>query len=429
MEIYTMKKKVFDLTRSERGQSMIIIAAVFVGLLALSGLAIDGGNLFMQRRRAQNAADAATLAGTHLISLAIQTCATIDMPALDAKIARTINSYAEQNGIADTNGIAGDEVNGNVVAYYVDKDGTSLGQVGVIGAMPLGTSGIRVEVQDQHETFFMPVVGIDTIPSSAQAMSMTGVVHEFPPHVGLIPVAVPQIVTEQLGKNEEWEMLDTSSGEFCYTDGGGTEHCIEDPGAPQNSQRGWLNLNHIFNNEYLDHDDALNRTFEQNLSNDGCPSSSGSLPGIRGYASGDCPYAYPVYTGGEGELNGDFVHGSPGSRASTMSAIYDGYAGQVAYAPVFDRVYLREEMVDFFDPQAESPDGYSNGGGFSSGGGGSGNSYYYHLVGYTAVGVGTTPSNSILTAEFRYAVIQAGIVPTGYDGTCTPLLHGITLWE
>ena len=114
-----MRKKTVDLPRSEQGQSMIIIALVFVGLVVLAGLAVDGGNLFVQRRQAQAAADASTLAGTRLISHAIQTCSPIDMPAFDARLHRTINDYAEQNGIGDTNGIAGDEVNDNVVGYYV----------------------------------------------------------------------------------------------------------------------------------------------------------------------------------------------------------------------------------------------------------------------------------------------------------------------
>ena len=43
--------------RTEKGQSLVIVAAAMVGLLALTGLAVDGGNLFWQRRRAQNAAD------------------------------------------------------------------------------------------------------------------------------------------------------------------------------------------------------------------------------------------------------------------------------------------------------------------------------------------------------------------------------------
>ncbi|PWB70146.1 MAG: hypothetical protein C3F07_17615 [Anaerolineales bacterium] len=47
---------------SERGQTLIIIAIALIGLLGITGLVIDGGNVFLDRRRAQNAADSAALA-------------------------------------------------------------------------------------------------------------------------------------------------------------------------------------------------------------------------------------------------------------------------------------------------------------------------------------------------------------------------------
>jgi hypothetical protein len=46
---------------SERGQAIIVIALALVGLLALTALAIDGGNAYSERRRAQNAADTTVL--------------------------------------------------------------------------------------------------------------------------------------------------------------------------------------------------------------------------------------------------------------------------------------------------------------------------------------------------------------------------------
>jgi Flp pilus assembly protein TadG len=46
---------------SERGQSIILIALSIIGLLALTALAVDGGNAYSERRRAQNAADATVL--------------------------------------------------------------------------------------------------------------------------------------------------------------------------------------------------------------------------------------------------------------------------------------------------------------------------------------------------------------------------------
>jgi hypothetical protein len=54
-------------TSSQRGQSIVLIAVAMVGLLGMAGLAIDGGILFADRRHAQNAADAAAMAGAFSI--------------------------------------------------------------------------------------------------------------------------------------------------------------------------------------------------------------------------------------------------------------------------------------------------------------------------------------------------------------------------
>lgn len=53
--------------QSQRGQSIVIIAVAMVALLGMAGLAIDGGAVFADRRHAQNAADAAALAGAFAI--------------------------------------------------------------------------------------------------------------------------------------------------------------------------------------------------------------------------------------------------------------------------------------------------------------------------------------------------------------------------
>ena len=49
-------------TKSERGQALIVIAIALVVLAGLIALVIDGGNVFLDRRNAQNAADSAALA-------------------------------------------------------------------------------------------------------------------------------------------------------------------------------------------------------------------------------------------------------------------------------------------------------------------------------------------------------------------------------
>ncbi len=49
---------------SERGQAMVLIALVIVGLIAITGLVVDGGMAYANRRQAQNAADSAVLAAS-----------------------------------------------------------------------------------------------------------------------------------------------------------------------------------------------------------------------------------------------------------------------------------------------------------------------------------------------------------------------------
>ena len=51
--------------RREGGQSLVIIAIAFLGLVAVAALMIDGGSLYLNRRTAQTAADAAAMAGAH----------------------------------------------------------------------------------------------------------------------------------------------------------------------------------------------------------------------------------------------------------------------------------------------------------------------------------------------------------------------------
>jgi hypothetical protein len=47
--------------RTERGQALVLLVLAFVGLLGFTALTIDGGLVFWTRRRAQNAADTASL--------------------------------------------------------------------------------------------------------------------------------------------------------------------------------------------------------------------------------------------------------------------------------------------------------------------------------------------------------------------------------
>ena len=49
-------------SRSERGQAIVLIVVALIGLIAITGLVVDGGMAYADRRQAQNAADSAALA-------------------------------------------------------------------------------------------------------------------------------------------------------------------------------------------------------------------------------------------------------------------------------------------------------------------------------------------------------------------------------
>jgi len=51
--------------RSEAGQTFVLLAIMLIGLLGFSALAIDGGLLYHEHRRAQNAADSAAMAAAY----------------------------------------------------------------------------------------------------------------------------------------------------------------------------------------------------------------------------------------------------------------------------------------------------------------------------------------------------------------------------
>ncbi len=68
---------------AERGQALILVALAIVGLAGMAGLVIDGGNSFLDRRKAQNAADTAALSaavarvrgGQNMITAALNSAA------------------------------------------------------------------------------------------------------------------------------------------------------------------------------------------------------------------------------------------------------------------------------------------------------------------------------------------------------------------
>jgi Flp pilus assembly protein TadG len=58
--------------KTERGQALVLMALALIGLLGFTALAIDGGLVYADRRRAQNGSDASSLAGGAAAALSLE---------------------------------------------------------------------------------------------------------------------------------------------------------------------------------------------------------------------------------------------------------------------------------------------------------------------------------------------------------------------
>jgi Flp pilus assembly protein TadG len=124
---------------SESGQALILLVLAVVGLLGFTALAIDGGMVYADRRHAQNATDAASLAGGGVAALQLENSYVIyedfdcnDYRVLaameaakDAAVARAgSNDFGIDKEISDNNGVVTECVddldNGAFVDKYID---------------------------------------------------------------------------------------------------------------------------------------------------------------------------------------------------------------------------------------------------------------------------------------------------------------------
>lgn len=128
--------------RSERGQAIVLIAIALVGLIAITGLVVDGGMAYADRRQAQNAADAAVLA---------------------ASLARARGENYQYSAIqqAQQNGYTNDGEQSEVQVHNPPISGPYTGNA----------QYIQVIVTSRPQTYFASVVGIDNITNTVEAVA------------------------------------------------------------------------------------------------------------------------------------------------------------------------------------------------------------------------------------------------------------------
>jgi Flp pilus assembly protein TadG len=141
---------------SERGQALVIIALAIIGLVGITGLAIDGSAILADRRHAQNAADTSALAGA-LAKIKPQTDSDgniipWNLVALDR---------------ASANGYTGDLIHSEVEVYTCDDPHASC------SAPYAGDSNyVQVVITSHVETYFARVLGIPDLTNRVQAVAL-----------------------------------------------------------------------------------------------------------------------------------------------------------------------------------------------------------------------------------------------------------------
>lgn len=185
-------------TSRERGATLIFFVAIITGILAISGLVVDGGFLYAERRQQQNAADAAAMAGARALDQFQR--------GRDASVTGVWGAV-EQTAVE--NGADVDEVE----CALVDETGQPISgdpscptpaSPGVDPAIRLElATGVRVDTAATKKTSFMSVLGVSEYRAPGDATATLQAVVGLP--AGVSPFMVCGSSPEDLRAEMEAE--------------------------------------------------------------------------------------------------------------------------------------------------------------------------------------------------------------------------------
>jgi len=214
------------MSRSKRGQIIVVVALGLTILVAMVGVVIDGGMALSNRRQLQNAADAASLAGTRVLGLDLKWRATTSgnpspPPApfanADVAVCDAINEALgyDENRAQQIQPVDCYGPTTSADARYVRMSNT--GQIqdfspaaNVGNGIPASAQGVRVQAHGLSQTMLMNVVGISTLNIGADATSVAGPAE---PPIGLL---MPFVVQNPLGPfvpGQQYQVRSESEGE------------------------------------------------------------------------------------------------------------------------------------------------------------------------------------------------------------------------
>lgn len=159
-----------DAHRGARGQVLAIGAILFIGLISMGALLLEGGNAFAQQRVTQNGSDAAANAGALVLAQRLG-----GVSKTDADVLAAVTSITGTNGLTSFTG------------YYTDVRGAALDSSGNPtsgsgnpaaavggGSIPANSQGVAVRGTKSFGTVLARAIGINAIDASADATAVTG---------------------------------------------------------------------------------------------------------------------------------------------------------------------------------------------------------------------------------------------------------------
>jgi hypothetical protein len=145
--------------KRQAGQALILIVFSMIGLIAMVGLAVDGGMAFSDRRHAQNAADTAAMAG-----------AMAKVYGHEQKLANNAiysNLVVAAMNMANENGYDSDLISNTVEVYTCDMAASSCGP-----QYAGDPDYVQVIIHSRVQTFFAGVIGVGEMRNTVQAIAL-----------------------------------------------------------------------------------------------------------------------------------------------------------------------------------------------------------------------------------------------------------------
>ncbi len=149
----------------ERGQTVVLFALALLALVAVGSVVVDGGYTFVQFRRAQNAADLASLAATSALQPVCAGQGTVS----DGQVSAVVADLVAANAPAAA---------GRWTGTYLGQNGQPLTDTptlpGAGGEAPSGACGVRLAVHPQWPPLLAQVLGVTGLGARASAAAVVG---------------------------------------------------------------------------------------------------------------------------------------------------------------------------------------------------------------------------------------------------------------